>query len=81
MQQFIHVSQPETDAAYMPVSGFTMVDLGYQKGDAVSNFVTRFSEPTHTEVYLQLFEQIWANPEKVNETTPPRSLISCGVIS
>ena len=53
----------------MPVSGFTMVDLGYQKGDAVSNFVTRFSEPSHTQVYLQLFEQIWADPEKVKDVT------------
>ena len=69
MQQFIHVSQPGTDAAYMPVSGFTMVDLGYQKGDAVSNFVTRFSEPSHTQVYLQLFEQIWEDPEKVKDVT------------
>jgi len=46
-----------------------MVDLGYQKGDAVSNFITRFSKPSHTQVYLQLFEQIWADPEKVKDVT------------
>ena len=41
MQQFVHVGIEAGDAAYMPISGFTAVDLGYQKGNAVSNFVTR----------------------------------------
>ena len=69
MQQFIHVSNQGMDAAYMPVSGFTLADLGYQKGRAVSNLVTRFSEPSHTKIYLQLFEQIWSDPERVEDVT------------
>ena len=69
MQQFMHISGTNGATAYMPISGFTAVDLGYRKGDAVSNFVTRFDEPGHTQIYLQLFDQIWSHPEKVTDVT------------
>ena len=69
MQQFVHVAADAKGAAYMPISGFTAVDLGYQKGSAVSNLVTRVDEPSHTDVYLQLFNQIWHGAEKVKDVT------------
>ena len=69
MQQFVHVAADAGVAAYMPISGFTAVDLGYQKGSAVSNLVTRVDEPSHTDVYLQLFNQIWNDAEKVRDVT------------
>lgn len=69
MQQFMHVGGAGTSTAYMPISGFTAVDLGYQKGDAVSNFVTRFDDPMQTQMYLQLFDQIWSDPDKVKDVT------------
>jgi uncharacterized protein YecE (DUF72 family) len=34
-----------TDTAYMPLHGFTAVDLGYQQGNAVSNLVNKMDEP------------------------------------
>lgn len=69
MQQFMHVSNSRADIAYMPISGFTATDLGFQKSDAVSNFVTRFDDPNHTATYLQLFNQIWASPEQLEDVT------------
>ena len=69
MQQFMHVDSSADGVAYMPISGFTAVDLGYQKGDAVSNFVTKFDDPNHSQMYLQLFNQIWADAEKVKDVT------------
>jgi hypothetical protein len=69
MQQFLHVDGAGDGVAYMPISGFTAVDLGYQKGDAVSNFVTRLDDPNHSQMYLQLFDQIWSDPHKVQEVT------------
>ncbi|MEX2672775.1 MAG: helicase-related protein, partial [Phycisphaeraceae bacterium] len=69
MQQFMHVASGAEGIAYMPISGFTAVDLGYQKGDAVSNFVTRFDDAGHAQMYLQLFTQIWSDPEKVKDVT------------
>ncbi|MGR9210316.1 helicase-related protein [Rhizobium leguminosarum] len=69
MQPFLHVAARDAAVAYMPISGFTAVDLGYQKGNAVSNFVTRTDEPSHTSVYLQLFNQIWNDSEKLEDVT------------
>lgn len=69
MQQFMHVTGADTGTAYMPISGFTAVDLGYQKGDAVSNFVVRADDQNEAKKYLQLFDQIWADEERVQDVT------------
>ena len=69
MQQFLCVQESDTQAAYAPLHGFTAVDLGYQPGDAVSNLVNRFEESSHTETYLKLFEQIWNDPDKLQDVT------------
>ncbi|WPL16338.1 ATP-dependent helicase HepA [Thiorhodovibrio winogradskyi] len=73
MQGFAHLGGAASggggDAVYMPLSGFTLTDLGYQKGNAVSNFVNRLDEPAHTQSYLQLFEQVWSDPEQLEDVT------------
>lgn len=69
MQQFACVQQSSGSTVYQPLHGMTAVDLGYQSGDAVSNFVTKIDEPAHTKVYLSLFDQVWADPEKVVDVT------------
>ena len=69
MQQFACIQQDEQDIAYMPLHGFTAVDIGYQRGNAVSNIVNRFNEPTFTNTYLHLFEQIWNDSEKIEDVT------------
>lgn len=69
MQPFVHVANRDQATAYMPVNGFTAVDLGYQQGNAVSNFVNRMDEPAHAQMYLQLFDQIWNDPDKVEDVT------------
>lgn len=69
MQQFACVSEQSAGTAYMPLHGFTAVDLGYQKGDAVSNFVHKVNDQTSTASYLSLFGQIWEDPEKLEDVT------------
>lgn len=69
MQQFVCAQSMGTDTAYMPLHGFTAVDLGYQQGNAVSNFVNKIDEPTLTAQYLSLFEQIWNDLEKLEDVT------------
>ncbi len=69
MQQFACIQGPEQDVAYMPLHGFTAVDLGYQQGNAVSNIVNRVDETAFTATYLQLFDQIWNDPEKLEDVT------------
>lgn len=69
MQQFACVEATTTDTAYMPLNGFTAVDLGYQQGNAVSNLINKMDEPTFTATYLSLFNQIWQDPEKLEDVT------------
>lgn len=56
-------------AAYFPIQGFTTTDLGYEKGPAVSNVVTKFEGAAETQSFLALFDQIWNNPEQLDDVT------------
>ncbi len=69
MQQFVCVSKDGDAAAYMPLQGFTAVDLGYQQGDAVSNFITKFDDAPSTQTWLNLFNQIWDDASKLRDVT------------
>lgn len=69
MQQFACVNASDNDSVYLPLHGFTAVDLGYQKGNAISNFVNKLDEPSMTGQYLSLFDQIWSDSEKLEDVT------------
>ncbi|WP_319549514.1 SNF2-related protein [Desulfogranum marinum] len=69
MQQFACLTSNNEEAAYMPLHGFTAVDLGYQQGDAVSNLINKIDEAPLTTTYLQLFDQIWCDNEKLQDVT------------
>ncbi|MCW3038300.1 MAG: helicase, partial [Solirubrobacterales bacterium] len=66
MQQFAVV---DDKAAYMPLQGFTTADLGYERGNAVSNMVHRVDEAPMTAQYVRLFDQIWHNPDQLDDVT------------
>jgi superfamily II DNA or RNA helicase len=69
MQQFACLRASDSEAVYMPLYGFTAVDLGYQQGNAVSNMVNRIDEPLFTATYIDLFDQIWNDAEKLQDVT------------
>lgn len=69
MQQFACIQHGQQDVSYAPLHGFTAVDLGYQPGNAISNIVNRFDDASFTNTYLQLFDQIWNDPEKLEDVT------------
>jgi superfamily II DNA or RNA helicase len=66
MQQFAVV---DNKAAYMPLQGFTTSDLGYERGNAVSNMVHRIDDTPMTSQYIALFDQIWNNPAQLDDVT------------
>lgn len=69
MQQFACLQGKESAAFYMPLHGFTAVDLGYQQGDAVSNMVNKMDDPNVTQRYISLFDQIWNDTDKLEDVT------------
>ena len=66
MQQFAVV---DDRAVYQPIQGFTSADLGYERGNAVSNVVTKLDEAPSAATYLRLFDQIWDNSEQLDDVT------------
>jgi hypothetical protein len=66
MQSFALI---DDSAAYAPLQGFTTADLGYEPGPAVSNMVHKIEDVSFTRQYVQLFDQIWHNTEKLDDVT------------
>ena len=56
------------DKAYYPLNGFSTVELGCERGDNVYTFITKFAAP-HSQVYLQLFDEIWSDDDKMQDVT------------
>jgi len=69
MQPFSATQAKKGDTVFAPINGFTAVDFGYQKGSAVSNFVHKFEQTPFTSQYLNLFEQIWNDPNQLEDVT------------
>ncbi len=70
MQSFLATENNNNDATiFAPINGFTAADLGYQKSNAVSNFVNKMNDKASTAQYLGLFNQIWNDPEQLEAVT------------
>ncbi len=64
MMGFINVD----DINYMPITGFTTVDLGCERGNNAYQFVQRTDAPM-SQFYLNLFNQVWQDGEKLQVVT------------
>ena len=69
MQQFACLNNGDEATAYMPLQGFTAVDLGYERGNAVSNLINKFDETNLTQTWLTLFDEIWNDASKLKDVT------------
>ncbi len=56
------------DKNYMPINGFTTVDLGCERGNNAYNMVQKTEVPFST-AYIDLFESIWNDNVKLQEVT------------
>ena len=68
MNNFLVVENPEDSYTYMPMNSFTAVDLGCERGNNISNMVTRLENPASKE-FLSLFENVWNDKEKLTDVT------------
>lgn len=56
------------DKSYMPLNGFTTVDLGCEQGNNAYYMVQKTDAPM-SQAYLSLFEQLWNDKSKLQEVT------------
>ena len=68
MQGFMTVDSSAEQAAYMPMAGFTTVDIGCERGNNSYNMTNRMEAPFSTQ-YMQLFETIWNDRSKMQDVT------------
>lgn len=64
MMGFINVDETN----YMPITGFTTVDLGCERGNNAYQFVQRTDAPL-SQFYLDLFDRVWHDNEKLQVVT------------
>lgn len=68
MQGFMNVEDVEQTLTYMPLNGFTTVDIGCDRGHNVYNMVNKFEAPFSTE-YMKLFERVWNDESRMQDVT------------
>lgn len=68
MGGFVTVENKQQQIAYMPINGFTTVDIGCERGNNSYNMVNRFEAPFSLS-YIQLFETVWSDKDKLQDVT------------
>ncbi len=54
---------------YMPINGFTTVDLGCERGNNAYYFVQKTESHENSQYYIRMFDQLWNDKKKLREVT------------
>lgn len=65
MQGFINVDE----STYLPINGFTTIDLGCERGNNAYSFAIRQESYENGRHFLNLFEQVWNDSKKMQDVT------------
>ena len=69
LQNFIYVDNGEKKFCYMPVNGFTSVDLGYEKDNMMIQGIVKGDDELFTKLFFNQFKNIWDDNEKLEDVT------------
>jgi len=68
MNGFINIQANNRQLTYLPINGFTTVDIGCERGNSIYNMVNKFEAPFSTE-YIRLFDSIWNDESRLQNVT------------
>ena len=68
MGGFLNIDSGSEQITYMPLGGFTTVDIGCERGNNSYNMVTKFPAP-HSHEFTRLFESVWNDKTKLQDVT------------
>lgn len=68
-QNFIYVETASRKAIYMPIEGFTSVDLGYEKNNMMFQGIMKNDEDSYTKFFFNQFQNIWNDHSKLQDVT------------
>ena len=57
------------ESTYMPVNGFTTVDLGCERGNNAYNVVMRTEATENSRQFIRLFDEIWRDERRLQDVT------------
>lgn len=72
MSGFVNVVGKENTFTYMPINGFTTVDIGCERGNNSYNMVSRIANSesnSESKSFIELFDEIWNDKEKLQDVT------------
>ena len=68
MNNFLVVEGDGESYVYSPMNSFTAVDLGSERGNTLTNMVTRLESPASME-FLKTFDLVWSDKERLADVT------------
>ena len=68
MAGFMTVDSGAAQTAYMPIGGFTTVDIGCERGNNSYNMVNCMEAP-FAQQYMKLFDTLWNDRDKMQDVT------------
>lgn len=68
MNNFISIQTDTEQFTYMPINSFTTVDLGCERGNTISNMVSRMEAPA-SAAFIELFNSVWNDDSKLQDVT------------
>lgn len=68
MNNFLLVEGADDAYTYFPMNTFTTVDLGCERGNNLTNMITRLENPASME-FLRTFDAVWNDAEKLSDVT------------
>jgi SNF2 family DNA or RNA helicase len=68
MGGFLNIVTASDQITYMPLNGFTTVDIGCERGNNSYNMMTRFEAPSSGE-FIRLFDTVWRDKGKLQDVT------------
>ena len=68
MGGFMTIDSHQAQVAYMPLSGFTTIDIGCERGNNSYNMINGMEAPFATQ-YIQLFDTLWNDKVKLQDVT------------
>lgn len=69
LQNFIYVENTDKKAIYFPITGFTYVDLGYEKNNMFYQAITKSDDESYAKFFFSQFKNIWDDDTKVQDVT------------
>ncbi len=68
MNHFLVIDGEADSYVYSPMNTFTTVDLGCERGNNLTNMITRMENPASTE-FLRMFDSVWNDVDKLSDVT------------